>query len=269
MQIKSLLSFCVALILILNFNSTYSQCASEKDNIKCNSKCKDLAALEPTKNNHEAEINPQIPELSQYHEVIYQIWHSGWPNKDYDLLKSLYPDAEKGYLELQKVKLTGILQDKQSQWNDAVKKLGEYIEEYKSAIEKNDNQALLDAAEKVHSQYEQLVRLINPILKEMEEFHKSLYMLYHYDYPQYDLDKIQKDVAELSKKMEELNKAQLPKKYESMKNEFENKRLELDKAMKQLEQSIKEYENNKDAISKSIEEMHKAYQNLEGIFENK
>ncbi|HOV93119.1 MAG TPA: hypothetical protein PLC04_08615 [Candidatus Kapabacteria bacterium] len=269
MKLKILFFGLSIATILMNGEIGYSQCESDETKNMCISKSTEVAVLTPANQNHEEEVNPQIPELSEYHEVIYQIWHNGWPNKDYELLKSLYPDAREGYTKLQKVKMRGILQDKQKQWEDSVNQLGKYLDDYNNAIQKNDNKALLDAAEKLHSQYESLVRIINPVLKEIEDFHKSLYMLYHYDYPNYDLDKIQKDLAELSKKMDELNKAELPQKLQSIQKDFEESRAELDKAMKNLEETMKEYSNNKDKISKSIEEMHEAYQNLEGIFENK
>lgn len=269
MKLK-ILFFALALATILiNVEITSAQCEADESKNMCISKSTEVAVLTPANHNHEEEVNPQIPELSEYHEVIYQIWHNGWPNKDYELLKSLYPEAKEGYNQLQKVKMTGILQDKQKKWDDGLNQLGKYLDDYNNAIQKNDNKALLDAAEKLHSQYEMLVRTINPVLKEMENFHKSLYILYHYDYPSYDMEKMQKDIVELTQKMDELNEAQLPKRLESKQKDFEKSRSELGKAMNNLEKTMKEYSNNKDKVSKSIEEMHKAYQNLEGIFENK
>lgn len=267
MKMNFLTSSISILIMLLNIQTSFSQCASDETQNMCVSKSTEIALVEPSIHNHDEEVNPQIPELSEFHEVIYQIWHNGWPSKDYELLKSLYPEAEEGYMKLKNVKMTGILQDKQKKWEEGINQLGLYLKDYNNAIEKNDNQALLDATEKLHFQYEQLVRLINPVIKELEEFHKVLYVLYHYDYPEYNYDEIQRDVAELSKKMDELNKAQLPKRLESKQKEFDASRAELDKAMKNLEKTLKEVGKNQKEISKAIEEMHSKYQQLEGVFD--
>ena len=42
----------------------------------------------------------EIPALDQMHKSIHPLWHKAYPNKDSDLLKSLYPDLEKDYQNL-------------------------------------------------------------------------------------------------------------------------------------------------------------------------
>jgi hypothetical protein len=266
MKSKTINLGVLAVLFLLSVNTSFSQYTSDETKNPCISKNDEVSALEPMSHNHNEEINPQVPALSDYHEVIYQIWHNGWPNKDYELLKSLYPEAEKGFNNLTQVKMTGILQDKQAKWDDGVKQLGKYLQDYKTAIDKNDNKALLDAAEKLHSQYEQLVRLIRPVIKELDEFHKVLYVLYHYDYPDYNYEEIKQDVAELSKKMNELNATQLPERMESLQKKFEKRRADLSSAIKNLENTVN-LGNNKDAISKAIEEVHSKYQSLESVFD--
>jgi len=46
--------------------------------------------------------------------------------------------------------------------------MGEIIAQYKSAAAADDAEGLLKAAEKLHSQYEVLVRTIRPVLPELE-----------------------------------------------------------------------------------------------------
>ena len=32
------------------------------------------------------EVSATVPALTEFHKVIYKIWHTAWPNKDYDML---------------------------------------------------------------------------------------------------------------------------------------------------------------------------------------
>jgi hypothetical protein len=211
-----------------------------------------------------SEIKSEVAELSKFHEVIYPIWHTAWPEKNIAMLVELLPQVEQLSAELIKAKLPGILRDKQSVWDKGIKELTEIVAEYKSAATPADSMKLLNAAEKLHSQYERLVRTIRPALKEIDLFHSELYMLYHYYLPEWNIEKIRTSAVELEARIELLNKAQLPKRLASKKEEFDSARQNLGSSVKELKEVVKS--NDKDLISKKIEEMHAKYQELDHIF---
>ena len=43
----------------------------------------------------------------------------------------------------------------------------------------NNNSDLLTAVEKLHSSYEKMVMVLRPPLKEIDDFHQTLYIIYH------------------------------------------------------------------------------------------
>ena len=225
-----------------------------------------LPTITLTQEKHEDEVNASVGELKEFHSTIYEIWHNAWPNKDIALLEKLLTDVKAGYTKLQDAKLPGILRDKTEIWNLNLKTLSEIIVEYQSSVEKKDSAALLSAAEKLHSQYEKMVRVIRPILKELEAFHQTLYMLYHYYTPEYDYAKIKQSVDELSKKMEALNKAKLPERLQETDAEFNKARKELAASLKNLKSVVKK-EKEKDKIIEAVEKMHATYQALEAVFD--
>lgn len=212
------------------------------------------------------ETNASIPELDNFHEVIYTIWHTAWPEKDVKLLKSLLPDIEKGYKELVKAKLPGILRDKQAKWDAGMKILTATYEAYKAAAGKDEKQPLLDAAEKLHANYEGLVRAIRPVLKEVDSFHQELYSLYHYYTPEYKFDKIKNSSAVLTAKMAELKGAKLSERQKGKKDAFDKAVGELDKAVADFAAVVKAG-NNKDKIKAAVETVHTKYQAVEKVFE--
>ena len=225
-----------------------------------------IFAMAAAQDKHSDEINTSVPELKEFHTVIYELWHNAWPNRDVELLKNILPEIEEGFNNVKMAKLPGILREKKDAWENNITIFEKFIEEYKSAVESNDSVALLNAAEKIHSQYEVLVRVIKPVLKEITSFHQSLYMLYHYYTPEYNYEMIKKTVGELSEKMTALNKATLPERMKNKNDEFDTARTELDKSVKKLKSAVKS-KKDKEKIINAVETMHTKYQALEAVFD--
>ena len=125
---------------------------------------------------------------------------------------------------------------------------------------------MLKAAENLHTKFEQLVRLIRPVMKEIDRFHQELYMLYHYYMPDYDLQKISASADELSIRMQAIEKTQLPARLKDKQQVYDQARIDLGDAVTQLQQTIKD-ESQKDQVIKAIELVHDKYQDLIGMFE--
>lgn len=212
------------------------------------------------------EVNSEVKELTEFHDVIYQIWHTGWPQKDIKLLVSLTPDIEKGYDKIRKAELPGILRDKKSKWDDGLKKFRIIVEMYKVAAAKKDSVWILNAVEKLHSQFEALVRIVKPVLKEVDAFHQELYMLYHYNMPEYDYMKVQKSAVVLKEKMNDLMKAQLSDRMKTKKDAFEKCRTELNTAVDKLNE-IAVKGDDKTVINAAVDAVHSKYQELEKVFD--
>ncbi len=212
------------------------------------------------------EVSTDVPELHEFHKTIYTLWHTAWPDKDYEMLKSLIPDIEKGYQKIKDVELPGILRHKKDTWENHVNSLKHYVEKYKLAASKGEKKQLLDAAENIHSQFEHLVRTIRPVLHEMEEFHKSVYVLFHYYTPEYDYSKIKETVSGMVLKMENLMKAELPRRLEDQKGIYEKAINSLNESVQNL-YNVVNNGNDKEAINKAVDTMHTRYQELEAMFD--
>jgi hypothetical protein len=151
-----------------------------------------------------ADAVADVPELASFHEVIFKIWHEAWPNKDTNMLIDLQPSVEEGIAKVAQAQLPGILREKKPAWEEGIEKLKNAGAEYKAAAAADDSAKLLTAAEELHRRFEVLMRLTRPVLKELEDFHSSLYMLYHYYLPEYDIEKIRTSAEELKQKMQAL-----------------------------------------------------------------
>ena len=213
-----------------------------------------------------AEVSSEVTELSEFHDVIYAIWHTAWPQKDTKMLQELLPDIERGYLKIKTAKLPGILRDKQTKWDEGVEKLGTIFNEYQSAAAAKDSAALLSAAEKLHSQFEILVRVVRPKLKEIDAFHQVLYMVYHYYMPEDQFDKIKEATAQLKTRSLDITKAQLSAKQKTKEEQFNKLSAELVSAVNNLD-AVVSAGNDKENIRKAVETMHSKYEELEKVFD--
>lgn len=212
------------------------------------------------------EIKSEVKELTEFHDVIYQIWHTAWPEKNVEMLKSLLPDVENGFAKIKSASLPGILRDKSVKWNEGIEKLSQRVDEYKKACESNNQQQLLNAAEKLHSEYESLVRVVKPMVKEMDAFHQDLYLIYHYYMPNSEIDKIKALLESLNTKAEALTKVKLSKKLESKQENFLKAAEDLKLSVSELAKAINN-KSDKKTIDKAVDKMHSKYEQLEKIFD--
>ena len=55
------------------------------------------------------ETSSNVPELIEFHDVIYLIWHEAYPDKDYEALRNFVNDVNEYANKLYDAQLPGIL----------------------------------------------------------------------------------------------------------------------------------------------------------------
>ncbi len=211
------------------------------------------------------EITSSVPELKQFHDVIYVIWHEAYPSKDIAALKGMVEKIQADMEKINNAPLPGILKDKEAKWKDGLKVLNASAENYYSAAKGTDDQVMLDAAEKLHADYEFMVRVLRPVSKEVDEYHKDLYVIFHKFYPSKDYKSIAPMMDGMVAKAEACLNAKLPKKLEGKTELFQNTVKELVAKTVALKEALKT--NDGAAIDKAVDVMHSKYQDVEKIFE--
>ncbi len=212
------------------------------------------------------EIRAEVPELTEFHEPVVKLWHEAWPSKDYALMRTLVPDFQQGAEKIAQAKLPGILREKQAAWDAGVKQLGEIVAQYAAAAgNEADTLKLLDAGERLHMQFERLVRTLRPALKEMDAFHVVLYQLVHYDLPSDDLAAMKGTIEKLKEPMAALNKAELPERMAPRKPAFAEARQALSQSMDKLVAVARG--KSKPKVKAAIEDMHSRYMALVKVFD--
>ena len=212
-----------------------------------------------------ADATARVPALDSFHEVIRKIWHEAWPAKDTATLRQMAPEVAKGIDAVSSAQLPGILREKQSAWNEGLKNLQNAGAEYQSAAAAKDDARLLKAAENLHARFEALMRVTMPAVRELDEFHSALYMLYHHYLPENDIKNIRLSAAELKQKMAALNSAELPKNFASREAQFQNARAKLSKSVDDFQSSVGS--NDQKLIKEKIETLHSNFEALLKILE--
>ena len=209
------------------------------------------------------EISTRIQALEDFHDVIYPIWHSYYTAKDFKALREITPEVNAKAEIIYAVKLPGILREKAAKWSSGVKEFKNSINEYTEKSKGTDDQGLLNAAEKMHSKYEMLIRIISPTLKEVDDFHKTLYMVYHKYLPEKDYKNIGILADELLSKAKAITKAKLPQRLEGKSTQFKTASEDLLTSVKELKALTEN--GDKVKIDKAVEKMHSYYEKLDAV----
>jgi len=211
------------------------------------------------------ETKSEVPALSAFHDIIYPIWHTAYPAKDYAALRGFVSQINELAAKVFEAKLPGILRDKQAKWDEGLAALKKSVEDYNAAARGTDDAALLNAAEALHAKYEALVRLIRPVLAEVDAFHQLLYVVYHKYTPNKEYDKIRGATAELVAKAEAVSKAKLSARLAPKGEAYQTAAAALLETAKALDAAGKAHDH--DGMLSGVEALHARYQALEKVFD--
>jgi hypothetical protein len=211
------------------------------------------------------ETESSVPELGAFHEVIYPLWHTAYPETDIAMLKSLVPQVNELAAKVYAAKLPGIMREKQAKYDAGLAEFRKAVDAYNAAAKGSDDKAMLDAAEALHARYEMLVRILRPVLKEMDDFHKVLYVVYHTHLPAKDWAAIRAAAPDLQAKAEAVSKATLPARLQAKAEPFAKAAGELQKAAVVLAGLGAKADGA--AVEQAVQKLHARYQELEKIFD--
>ena len=177
----------------------------------------------------------------------------------------MVPEVNSGAEKIYTAQLPGILRDKQEEWDNGVAKLRSSVEEYNKAMQGTVEEEMLSAAEVLHSDYEMLVRIVRPVTKEVDEFHKVLYMIYHHYWPNKNMEVFGKAVDDLAMRADELANCVLPKWASDKTDTFKEQSQKLYESTKKLK-ALKDSKADDAELEKAVEDVHDNYVALEGLF---
>ncbi len=211
-----------------------------------------------------AEVTAEVPQLDAVHSLMFPLWHDAFPNEDFDTIKELVPQFEPMLTALDSVRLPGILRDKQDRWDEGKTAMMISFDSLKAATEANDAERMLAYTEAFHLGYEQLVRVIRPVVPELEAFHQELYKLYHYYSPANEQTSIREAVNAMAEKVVPLGAAKLPERLADRQAEFEAGVAALGVQVNALSGILEA--GDREDVQAAVEALHSAYAAVEAIF---
>ena len=211
------------------------------------------------------ETESAIPELEAFHEIIYPIWHTAYPDKDTKALRGYVAQVDALAANIYAAKLPGILREKQPKWDEGLARFRKSVDDYRAAAAGTNDEALLKSAETLHSMYEALVRTIRPVLPEIDAFHQALYVIYHKYAPDKAYDSIRGASADLLAKAETVGKAALPARLQAKSADFAKASAELIAAARQLDAAANGHDHQ--GMLDGVDRVHVKYQALEKLFD--
>ncbi len=211
------------------------------------------------------ETESTVPELIDFHDIIYPIWHTAFPAKDYTALRGFVAEINAQAAKINAATLPGILREKKQIWESGLAEFNQAVAAYGRAAAGSDDQALLDAAELLHARFEMLVRAIRPVAKEVDAYHKILYVVYHKYLPEKNYAAICQVAPDMVANAEAITMATLSPRLAAKTEAFQAAAARLLAETKLLKEAGKEC-LEKD-IPLLIEKVHSAYQALEKVFD--
>ncbi|MGB9695673.1 MAG: hypothetical protein ACP5P3_05925 [Ignavibacteria bacterium] len=232
------------------------------------SRSQDVVSIKPQDEVDSCEIDWTVPELMKFHDVIYIIWHEAWPQKNTVQLVSLVPEVKEHISKINNANLPGIQRDKEAKWKAGLVEFNKAAENYYEACSSGDAQKMLDAAEDLHAKFEMMVRILKPVFKEVDDYHKILYIIYHKYLPEKKYESIKNVIDNLISYAESIVNISSNKLQKRLKEKSDN----FKKAAENLLISTKELKsvletNDPQKIDRAVEHMHSMYQLLETNFD--
>ena len=217
---------------------------------------------------HSAEISTSVPELANFHKIIFPLWHKAYPAKDTATIRSFVPAIKENMAKMNAAKLPGILREKEGLWKSELVKFNAVAESYYKACDEKNMDAMLLAAEKFHSAYEAMNRVVKPFVKEMDAYNKTLYVIYHKMLPENKFDEVAAVMDQLIAEADAVTKYPQDKLTKRLKDNTP-KYYTISKELYDVTVNVKEVlaGKNVEKSKAAIEKMHKVYQKLESVFE--
>ena len=208
-------------------------------------------------------MRSEVPALVELHEVVAPLWHQAWPNKDYEKMKQLLPEARAGVAKVAEARLPQILHQRQADWDAALARLEKAQASYEAAAAAGSEQGLLDAVEAFHSAFEGLVRATRPAMKELDLFHVALYRVYHHQLPDKEWPALAASAERMAEACTALAAAQVPSRFAAGEAELRPEIAALCEKSERLKAAAAG--TDRKATADAVEAVHSQYQKIEAL----
>ena len=210
---------------------------------------------------------PKIDGIKQFHDALFPLWHSTLPDSDFQSIRDAAPRLKEEYQKIVKAEIPPYYQHVKDKFILERDQLGLAVHELDTiaGASSEDYEMLPQAVEDVHSAFEEMVRVLAPRTKEVEDFHLVMYPLWHEALPKSDWATIQARVPILRAEMDTLMTTPVPQWLAGKELRIIETRDALDKEVNLLVAACKS--DNTAEIKKALESVHSHFRTLDEVFD--
>jgi hypothetical protein len=173
------------------------------------------------------------------------------------MIKDLLPELDSLTASVDEAQFPKILHMKQEAWDEGKEELKAGLARLHEAVDSDDKAEILKQAEAFHSHFERLARIGNPVVPELEVFHRELYKIMHYYLPNGEMGKIREAITAMQEKIEPVMQAELPGHLADRSEAF---RSAIEEMASKLESLVAvSGQDDAAAIEAALKELHTAF----------
>jgi hypothetical protein len=201
--------------------------------------------------------------LDDFHEVLMPLWHESYAEKDFKTIRDKAPLLQEKIMTLIRVPAPADLSQDEEKLHTFLSKRQElafYVMEFNRAAKDGPDSTLASAFETMHWGYEELEKFFAVQIEELDQFHETLYFLWHRALPERDYQAIRKTAPVVKAEVDSLMKVPVPGACKIKEEEFEKGKTALRDAVYGFAQVCEK--GTEDDIDAALKAMHDRFAEL-------
>lgn len=211
-------------------------------------------------------VNPIKQAMEDFREVMTPLWEESYSQKDYQAIREKAPELREKIMALVMLRPTPDLEQDREKLNDFLRErqnLTIFVSQVEKAAKDGPDSTLASAFESVHWAYQELEKVFAERIKELENFHETLYFLWQRALPERDYDTIKQTTPVLVTEVDTLMKITLPQNFKVDREEFDKGRTALKDAVYQFADVCQT--GSEDQIDSALKTVYDKYTELDEL----
>lgn len=201
--------------------------------------------------------------MDDFHEALRPLWHESFAEEDFKTIREKAPLLQQKIMALIRVPAPADLSQNEEKLHTFLSKRQELafnVMEVNRAAKDGPDSSLTTAFERMHWTYEELEKFFAVQIEELDQFHETLYFLWHRALPERNYEAIKETAPVFKAEADSLMKVPLPSACKIKGEDFEKSKAALRDAVYGLAASCKEGSEND--IDKSLRAVHDRFAEL-------
>ncbi len=201
--------------------------------------------------------------MEDFHQVLMPLWHESYPKKDFQTIRDKSKELQQKLMALIRVPPSADLSQDEEKMREFLSKRQEFaflVTQVNQAAKDEPDSTLALAFESMHWAYEELAKFFTVQIEELDQFHETLYFLWHKALPERDYQAIKDTTPVLKTEVDSLMKTPLPSVCKIKSEEFDKGKAALKDAVYQLAETCDK--GTEDEIDASLKAVHDRFVEL-------